>query len=102
MISGNNQLTAALGVAPGEFASGTGFYSTPAKQHEFLQVMHTFACVDAPAVLGAVDFSQYKTICDLGGECLRFYIHIFCVSMAAGIWAFLGYIYQKFHIWYNW
>ena len=60
-------MAAALGVQTPGFAAETGFYSTPSKQQEFMQVMHTFTCVDSPAVIDAVDFSKYHRICDLGG-----------------------------------
>ena len=66
-IAGHSQLSQAFGGNGNIFEPGNGFYTTRTKQTEFMEVMHIFSSLDAPAVLNEFDLSEFKTICDLGG-----------------------------------
>ena len=64
---GQCKLGSSLGVSEKYFDKGNGFFNTNSKQFEFMQAMHTFSKMDAPAVCKAFDLSSFKTMCDLGG-----------------------------------
>ena len=69
---GKRQISPALGFGDELFGEGEGFYSSRAKQLEFLQTMHLYASYDAPIAVRAFDLTHFKTACDLGGgECFH-------------------------------
>ena len=45
-----------------------GHYCKDATKLGFMKAMHMFALKDAQHILVSMDFSKYKTICDLGGK----------------------------------
>ena len=45
-------------------------YSDDVQKLRFMKAMHSIAGVAVPAVVAAFDLSRFKTVCDIGGECM--------------------------------